>query len=113
MLIYDHVSAKSGSARVVSSHSSGSHEVKVYAGQTGLHLVQDVSGSVIVTTLTGCEARSRSGRCQRYSTVNAWHFDQSVHRYPDRAFRRLPGTSYSGYCEAWTMDDPVRAEAPR
>src|SRR5437868_5215130 len=64
LLIYDHVSTGTGTARVVSSRRVGSHEVKVYAGQTGLHLVEDVSGSVIVTTLTGREARARTGRCR-------------------------------------------------
>ena len=109
LLIVDHVADKRGQARVVSSRRAGAREVKVYAGETGVHLVEDVNGSVVVTTLTGCDARARSGRCQRYSTVNAWHFDQSVHRNPDRAFRRLPGTSYSGTCEAWRMEDPARA----
>jgi hypothetical protein len=109
LLIVDHVADKRGQARVVSSRRAGAHGVKVYAGETGVHLVEDLNGSVIVTTLTGCESRARSGRCQRYSTVNAWHFDQSVHRDPDRAFRRLPGTSYSGTCDAWRMEDPVRA----
>jgi hypothetical protein len=109
LLIYDRVATRAGSARMVSSRRVGSYPVKVYAGETGLHLVQDLSGSVVVTTLTGCEARARSGRCQRYTSVNAWHFDRSVHRNADRAYRRLPGTSYSGTCEAWHMDDPVRA----
>jgi hypothetical protein len=111
LLVFDSVASRAGSARVVSSRRVGAHGVRVYAGETGLHLVEDLNGSVVVTTLLGCEARSRSGRCQRYTTVNAWHFDQSVHVNPDKAFRRLPGTSYTGYCEAWYMEDPVRAEA--
>jgi hypothetical protein len=109
LLIVDHVARDASHARVVSSRHAGAQDVKIYAGDTGVHLVQDVNGSVIVTSLVGCEQRSSSGRCQRYATVNAWHFDQSVHRDPDMAFRRLPGTSYSGYCDAWQMEEPARA----
>ena len=110
LLIYDQVRVKSGAARVVSSRKAGGRPVKVYAGETGLHLVEDVTGSVIVTTLLNCEARDASAeRCVRFAAVNAWHFDQSVHRNPDTAFRRLPGTSYVGFCEAWHMEEPRRA----
>lgn len=110
LLIIDGVSTKQAKARTFSSRRAGAHAVQIYAGETGVHLVEDVTGSVIVTTLLNCEARSKSGRCQRYAAVNAWHFDQSVHRDPDKAFRRLPGTSYSGYCDAWRMEEPVKAE---
>jgi hypothetical protein len=109
LLIVDHVARDASHARVVSSRHAGAQDVRIYAGDTGVHLVQDVNGSVIVTSLLGCEQRSSSGRCQRYATVNAWHFDQSVHRDPDVAFHRLPGTSYSGYCDAWRMEEPARA----
>ena len=78
----------------------------MYSGETGLHLVEDVNGSVVVTSLTACDAREGSStRCIRYSAINAWHFDRTVHRDPDAAFRRLPGTSYSGHCEAWHMGE--------
>jgi len=111
LLIFDRVGSKAGAARMISSRKAGAQPVKVYGGTTGVHFVQDLNGSVVVTSLTGCDARSKGGRCVRYSTVNAWHFDQSVHRHPDRAFRQLPGTSYSGACEAWYMEDRQRAAA--
>ena len=93
-------------ARIVSSRASGAREVRIYEGDTGVHLVEDVASSVRVTTLLSCEIESGEGaakRCLRYAAVNAWHFDASVKRDPDAAFRKLPGTSYHGFCEAWHM----------
>ncbi len=110
MLIVDEVDAKAGAARVVSSRNVGGRGVRVYSGETGVHLVEDINDSVKVTTLLGCELRSRDGRCLRYAAVMAWHFDRSVHLNPDSAFRRLPGTSYAGTCEAWKMDGVRSAE---
>lgn len=108
LLVVDEVGSKSGAARVVSSNKSGARAVKIYAGDTGVHLVEDVLQSVVVTTLLGCEARANPGaRCRRYGAVIAWHFDRSVHHDPDKAFRRLPGTSYAGFCEPWHMDEAV------
>ena len=104
MLIVDEVGARNGEARVVSSRSVGGRGVRVYSGETGVHLVEDINDSVMVTTLLGCELRARDRRCLRYAAVMAWHFDRSVHINPDAAFRRLPGTSYSGTCEAWNME---------
>jgi len=109
MLIVDEVGAKNGEARVVSSRSVGGRGVRVYSGDTGVHLVEDINDSVMVTTLLGCELRARDGRCLRYAAVIAWHFDRSVHVNPDNAFRRLPGTSYAGTCEAWNMESSRRA----
>ena len=97
-----------GTARLVSSKSSGAREARLYAGDTGVHLVENVASSVRVTTLLSCENESGEGnkrRCTRYAAVNAWHFDDSVRRDPDAAFRKLPGTSYHGFCEAWHMGD--------
>ncbi|MFM9969631.1 MAG: hypothetical protein ACKVQK_14675 [Burkholderiales bacterium] len=110
MLIVDEVGAKQGAARVVSSRTVGGREVRVYSGETGVHLVEDVNDSVKVTTLLGCELRARGGRCLRYAAVMAWHFDRGVHLNADAAFRRLPGTSYAGTCEAWRMDGIRSAE---
>jgi hypothetical protein len=111
MLIVDEVGAKSGTARMVSSKTIGGRGVRVYSGETGVHLVEDVNDSVKVTTLLGCELRARGGRCLRYSAVMAWHFDRGVHLNADLAFRRLPGTSYAGTCEAWRMEGVRSAEA--
>ena len=106
LLVFDRVGVESGVARLISSKRAGAHNVKIYAGETGLHLVEDVSGSVIVTTLLGCQESAKDGgRCLRFPAVNAWHFDQSVHLDPDAAFRKLPGTSYRGFCEAWNMGE--------
>lgn len=105
MLVIDEVGSSRGAARMVSSGGVGGKPVKVYAGETGVHLVQDVNGSVKVTTLIDCESRASAGRCLRFSAVQAWHFDRGVHQDPDAAFRKLPGTSYAGTCEAWRMDD--------
>ena len=94
----------------------------MYSSETGLHLVEDVNGSVVVTSLTSCDAREGrsedarsqdSGRCLRYSAVNAWHFDRKVHLDPDGAFRRLPGTSFTGHCEAWHMGERRPEFRPR
>jgi hypothetical protein len=109
LLIFDRVATDRGTARMVSSRTVGAQPVRIYGGTTGVHLVQDLNGSVVVTTLVACESRSAAGRCLRYSAVNAWHFDQRVHRHPDRVFRQLPGTSYSGACEPWHMEDARRA----
>jgi hypothetical protein len=111
LMIFDGLGTGSGIGRVVSSRSVGAREVRMYSSETGLHLVEDVNGSVVVTSLLGCEAHEgSSNRCIRYTAVNAWHFDQTVHRDPDSAFRRLPGTSYSGHCEAWYMNQRPRNE---
>jgi hypothetical protein len=104
MLIFDEVNSKPGTARVISSDHAGGRRVRIYSGETGVHLVEDINGSVVVTTLLGCELRSGKGRCLRYAAVMAWHFDTSVYLNPDLAFRRLPVTSFSGTCEAWKMD---------
>ena len=113
MLIVDEVGAKPGEARVVTSRSVGGRGVRVYSGETGVHLVEDLNDSVMVTTLLGCEVRARDGRCLRYDAVMAWHFDRSVHQNPDAAFRRLPGTSYAGTCEAWRMGNVRNAKSLR
>lgn len=111
LMIFDSLGTGTGIGRVVSSRRAGAREVRMYSSETGLHLVEDVNGSVVVTSLTGCDAREgRSSRCVRYSAINAWHFDRSVHRDPDSAFRRLPGTSYAGHCEAWHMQERRQAE---
>lgn len=108
LLVIEGIEAKAQGTRIVSSRSVGAKPVRVYPSDTGVHFVQDVSGSVIVTTVLACnEWKANQGgkrACRRFAAVNTWHFDQSVHRDPDRAFLRLPGTSYSGYCEPWNLE---------
>lgn len=108
LIVEQDKTAATGTARMISSKSSGAREVRVYQGDTGVHLVEDVASSVRVTTLLSCENETGAGdkrRCQRYAAVNAWHFDSSVRIDADKAFRRLPGTSYNGFCEAWHMGE--------
>src|SRR5579864_2945834 len=95
------------SARVVSSGIPGARRLQRYDGDTGVHFVEDRSESVVVTTLLACEDwKKKLGRdvCSRYSAVNAWHFDTSVHQYADKAFRKLSGSSYRGVCEPWNPE---------
>lgn len=100
--------------RVVSSRRAIAREAMVRSGETGVHFVEDVNGSVRVTSLLYCESpgasrpadgpgRSEAESCQRWSAVQSWHFDTAVHRDPDGSFRRLPGTSYRGSCEPWHL----------
>lgn len=108
LMVIENIEASGDRARIVSSRSVGAKPVRVYATGTGVHFVQDVSESVIVTTVLACDQWrvNKGGKavCRRFAAVNAWHFDQSVHRDPDRAFLRLPGTSYAGFCEPWNLD---------
>jgi hypothetical protein len=108
LLVVEEIEANARGTRVVSSRSVGAKPVRVYPSDTGVHFVQDESGSVIVTTVLACNdwRVKADGRrtCRRFPAVNAWHFDRSVHQNPDRAFLRQPGTSYSGYCEPWNVD---------
>jgi hypothetical protein len=95
------------SARVVSSGIPGARHLQRYDGDTGVHFVEDREESVVVTTLLACEDwKTKRGRevCARYSAVNAWHFDTSVHQDADKAFRKLSGSSYRGVCEPWNPE---------
>ena len=108
LMVIENIEAAPNRARIVSSRSVGAIPVRVYASATGVHFVQDLSDSVIVTTVLACDEWkvNKNGKavCRRFAAVNAWHFDQSVHLNPDRAFLRLPGTSYAGFCEPWNLD---------
>ena len=107
MVIIEGIGSPSGSATVYSSRTAGANPARIYSSETGVHFVQDINDSVVVTTVLACESwkSGRGGRkCSRYSAVNAWHFDRSVHQHPDRVFLALPGTSYTGHCEPWNID---------
>lgn len=104
LMVIENVRRNPATARVVTSLTAGRRSVQRYAGDTGVHFVEDRLESVVVTTLTGCDRWKRKrGRdvCARYSALNAWHFDTSVHADADRAFRRLGESSYRGVCEPW------------
>ena len=107
MLYIESVNAEARSARLVSSGTAGARPVQVYAGDTGVHFVEDVASSVKVTSLLSCEAwknNAKGRKCVRYEAVSAWHFDTSVHRDPDQAFLRLGTTSFRGTCEPWHLE---------
>ncbi|MBI2959869.1 MAG: hypothetical protein HYY28_06120 [Betaproteobacteria bacterium] len=108
LLVVEGIDAGARDTRIVSSRSVGAKPVRVYPSDTGVHFVQDLSGSVIVTTVLACDAwkarRDGTRTCRRFPAVNAWHFDQSVHQNPDRAFVRLASSSYSGFCEPWNVE---------
>lgn len=102
-------------ANLYASNLSGPRKVRVYGGETGVHLVEDLPGSVRVTTVLSClrwrEAQADEAnageagprKCLRYEAVNRWHFDLSVHQNPDQAFLRLAENSWAGWCEPWRM----------
>jgi len=94
-------------ARLVSSATIGARPVRVYAGDTGVHFVEDVQSSVKVTSLLSCtryKPNAKGQQCVRYEAVNRWHFDTSVHRNADGAYLRLAENSYTGWCEPWRID---------
>lgn len=106
LLVIENIREDPDSARVVHTRSPGSRSLRRYSGEAGVHFVEDLQGSVVVTTLLACEGwKSRRGRevCVRYSAAHAWHFDAGVHRDPDAAFRRL-GPGLRGACEPWNSD---------
>ena len=107
MVIIEGIGVEPGSASVTSSRGIGARSARVYASDTGVHIVEDVNDSVIVTTVLACETwkgDDERGKCRRFSAVVAWHFDRTVHRNPDRSFLGLPGSSYSGHCEPWNLE---------
>lgn len=107
MLVIEGLGVDRDTASVTSSRGIGAKPARVYASETGVHVVEDVNGSVIVTTVLACESwkgRTSGGKCRRYSAVIAWHFDRSVHLNPDKSFLGLPGSSYTGHCEPWNLE---------
>lgn len=98
---------EAGTARIVTSGSAGPRPVRVYTGDTGVHLVEEVSASVRVTSVLSCTSwRQNTGqpKCLRYEAVNRWHFDTSVRTNPDLAFLRQGENSWTGWCEPWRLD---------
>jgi hypothetical protein len=107
LMVIANIKRDPNSARVVSSGIPGARHLQRYDGDTGVHFVEDREESVVVTTLLACEDwKIKKGRevCARYSAVNAWHFDTSVHQDADKAFRKLSGSSYRGVCEPWNPE---------
>ncbi len=104
LMVIENIRSDPETARVIHSRATGKRGLRRYVGETGVHFVEDQHGSVVVTTLLACEDwKQKRGRevCARYSAQNAWHFDTTVHRDPDKAFRNLAAGSYRGVCEPW------------
>jgi hypothetical protein len=104
LMVIENIRRDPGTATVTDSLTAGRRGLRRYAGETGVHFVEDRDGSVIVTTILACEDwKKKRGRdvCARYSAVNAWHFDTSVYRDPDKAFRGTAAVAYRGVCEPW------------
>ena len=116
LLVIEAIDPVTGSARAVSSKQAGRKSLHYYRTGSAVHFVQDVATSVVVTTVNGCEAWGRKGDvqlCVRYRALNSWHFDNSVHRDPDKAFDKLGTSSYYGSCEPWYLNGVTTVEQGR
>ena len=107
MLVYERIDPKENKAQVVSTRNPGRKPVSARSTQRGVHLIENVNASVMVTTLTQCAGwRVKGGVeiCVRFAARHAWHFDTLVHVDPDASFDRQPRGAYAGYCEPWNVD---------
>ncbi len=107
LLVIEDIDPHAARARAVASDQVGAKRLRVYQTGSAVHFVQDRGRSVVVTTVTSCERWAQKGAqetCVRYRALNSWHFDMSVHRDPDAAFRKLSTSSYYGSCEPWYLD---------
>jgi len=113
LMVIEAIDPATGKARSVSSRQTGAKSLRYYHTGHAVHFVQDLATSVVVTTVTGCEHWRRKGEqelCVRYSALNSWHFDTSVHRDPDKAFNKLGTSSYHGACEPWHLNGVTTVE---
>ena len=107
MLVYERIDPVANTAQVVSTRAPGRKPVSALSSPRGVHLIENVNASVMVTTLTRCEGwRVKGGveTCVRFAARHAWHFDQLARTDPDASFDRQPRGAYSGYCEPWNMN---------
>lgn len=107
LMVIEAMKSGASSAKATSSRQAGTKRVRVYKTASAVHFVQDLSESVVVTSVTGCQKWGRKGGekyCARYRALNSWHFDTTVHRDPDAAFARLKTSSYNGTCEPWYLN---------
>ena len=105
MLVYEAVQADR--ANVVSTRAPGRRPVAVRATEKAVHFIERIGPSVLVTTLTACEAvRLRRGAetCVRFAARHAWHFDLAALIEPDASLERQPSGALRGVCEPWTLD---------
>jgi hypothetical protein len=113
LLVIEAIDPDTGQARAISSTQAGTKSLRYYRTGSAVHFVQDLAGSVVVTTVTGCEKWGRrhdEAFCVRFRALNSWHFDTSVYRDPDKAFSKLGTSSYHGSCEPWYLNDVVLLE---
>ncbi len=116
LLVIEAIDPVSGRARSVSSKQTGAKHLRYYKTGSAVHFVQDLGTSVMVTTVSGCDRWGRKGDeelCVRYTALNSWHFDTSVHRDPDKAFDKLGTSSYHGSCEPWHLNGVSRVDRGR
>jgi hypothetical protein len=116
LLVIEAINRAENRARATSSKSVGTKGVRLYRTGKLVHFVQDLSESVVVTTVTGCEKWGRKAGqrlCVRYKAFNSWHFDTSVHRDPDRSFENLNTSSYYGACEPWYLNGVTTSDRDR
>jgi hypothetical protein len=116
LLVIEAINRTENRARATSSKRVGTKGVRLYKTGKLIHFVQDLSESVVVTTITGCEKWGRKmgqRQCVRYKAFNSWHFDTTVHRDPDRSFENLKTSSYYGTCEPWYLNGVTTSERDR
>lgn len=116
LLVIEAIDPARGGARAISSRQTGAKSLRYYRTSSAVHFVQDLAGSVVVTTVKGCEKWGRKGDaqlCVRYRALNSWHFDTTVHRDPDKSFDRLGTSSYYGSCEPWHLNGITAVEDDR
>ena len=107
MLVYERIDPKEMKAQVVSTRNPGRKPVAARSTERGVHLIENVNASVMVTTLTGClgwKVKAGVDTCVRFAARHAWHFDTAVHADPDASFERQPRGAYTGACEPWNLD---------
>jgi len=89
-------------ARSITTRSVGSREVAVVLTERAVHFVEPVAGAFRVTTVTGCNERSRRAgprTCVSYGAATALHFDASVLWQPDAVFDRIRHMASHGFCD--------------
>lgn len=102
LLYFEEVDVSRHRARTISTRLAGSRDVTVLRGKTGVHFVDNVAGSVNVTTVFACQAwefRGGKDTCWKFSAANIWHFDFSVYSDPDAAFEKYKADASYGFCD--------------
>jgi len=99
---YQGIDRKHESARMISTSSTGVHEVRVVRTDNAVHFIEDASGLFNMTTVFGCNERDRRpGRhaCITYGAVNLRLFDAAVPSQPDKIFESYRDLANHGFCD--------------